>query len=152
MQAIWNDFGFYFWALTTALVVIALAWLAWLTFAGGAAEAEPAESPLPTPADTLADLNEQVQALTEAAPLMRATLGRSLQYCGLVRYPDGAGAQAFSLAVFNARGDGFVLTSSVRGGLNAKPLTAWASAHALSAEEQTALDEARGQTEIEKRA
>jgi hypothetical protein len=76
---------------------------------------------------------------------MQATLGRSLQYSGLVRYADGSGAQAFSLAVSNARGDGFVLSSSVRGGVSAKQLSRWASGQPLSLEEQSAIDQARGQ-------
>jgi hypothetical protein len=99
---------------------------------------------VPDPA-ALSALSERVTALAEAAPHMQATLGRSLQYCGLVRYADGTGAQAFSLAVSNARGDGFVLTSSVRGGLSAKPLSRWTSGQPLSREEQSALDQALGQ-------
>jgi hypothetical protein len=148
MLELWNAFGFYLWALTTGLVVIALAWLAYNTFAGpGEAEAEQ-EPAAPAGAADLAGLealSDRITALAEAAPHMQATLGRTLQYCGLVRYADGSGAQAFSLAVSNARGDGFVLSSSVRGGLNAKPLSRWTSAQALSLEEQSALDQARGQ-------
>ncbi len=33
MLEIWNAYGLYLWALTTVLVVISLAWLAWQTFA-----------------------------------------------------------------------------------------------------------------------
>ena len=36
------------------------------------------------------------------------------------------------------------VSSSVRGGLSAKPLSRWTSAQALSLEEQSALDQARG--------
>ena len=79
-----------------------------------------------------------------AHPAMLPSYGRSLQYTGLVRYTDVTGAQAFSLAVSNARGDGFVLSSSVRGGLSAKPLTRWSSPQPLSLEEQSAIDQARG--------
>jgi hypothetical protein len=92
-------------------------------------------------------LDERVTSLTEAAPHMQATLGRSLQYTGLVRYTDVTGAQAFSLAVSSARGDGFVLSSSVRGGLTAKPLSRWSSLQPLSLEEQSAIDQARGDQE-----
>ena len=145
MLELWNSSGFYLWALTTALVIIALAWLAYNSFSAQGGEAEhaaPAAGQDPAAMQALAD---RVTALAEAAPHMQATLGRTLQYCGLVRYADGSGAQAFSLAVSNARGDGFVLSSSVRGGLNAKPLSRWTSAQALSLEEQSALDQARGQ-------
>jgi hypothetical protein len=143
MLELWNSSGFYLWALTTGLVVIALAWLAYNTFSG---QSEPEQQTPATGADpaALESLSDRVTALAEAAPHMQATLGRSLQYSGLVRYADGSGAQAFSLAVSNARGDGFVLSSSVRGGLSAKPLTRWTSAQALSLEEQSALDQARG--------
>ena len=141
MQELWNAYGFYLWAMTTALVLIALAWLAYNTLAAQPDEVEPAEQVDPA---ALQALNERVEAVAEAAPHMQATLGRSLQYCGLVRYADIQGAQAFSLAISNARGDGFVLSSSVRGGTSAKPITQWASSQALSHEEQTALDQARG--------
>jgi hypothetical protein len=139
MLELWTTYGFFLWALTTALVVIALAWLAWQTFAAPAESAGSAE-----PA-ALEALNERVTALTEAAPHMQATLGRTLQLFGLIKYADATGAQAFSLAISNARGDGFVLSSSVRGGLNAKPLTRWSSSLPLSREEQSAVEQARGQ-------
>jgi len=151
MLELWNTSGFYLWALTTGLVVIALAWLAYNTFSGQG-EAEPPEvgtdtPPAPSDPAAMESLAERVAGLAEATPHMQATLGRALQYTGLVRYTDGTGAQAFSLAVFNARGDGFVLSSSVRGGLSAKPLSRWTSAQPLSLEEQSALDQARGQQE-----
>ncbi len=147
MLQLWNDFGFYLWGLTTALVLVALAWLAYNSFAAqDDGESETSGGAGPDPA-ALAALNERVSALAEAAPHMQATLGRTLQCFGLVRYPDGAGAQAFSLAVCNARGDGFVLSSSVRGGFNAKPLSRWSSKQALGQEEQAAIAEARGQYE-----
>lgn len=143
MLELWSTYGFYLWALTTALVVIALAWLAWTTFASPPVVSE--DSPLDV--GSLEALSEQVTALAEAAPHMQATLGRTLQLHGLMRYSDASGAQAFSLAVSNVRGDGFVLSSSVRGGLNAKPLLRWSSNQPLSLEEQSAIDQARGQLE-----
>jgi len=142
MLELWNNAGFYLWALTTALVIVALAWLAYNTFAAaGDAAAAP-----PPPVDTaiMLGLDERVTSLAEATPHMQATLGRSLQHTGLVRYTDVTGAQAFSLAVSNARGDGFVLSSSVRGGVSAKPLSRWSSLQPLSLEEQSAIDQARG--------
>src|SRR5256885_16949772 len=107
MLALWNSSGFYLWALTTGLVVIALAWLAYNTFSGQG-EAEHGHDVPPAGVDpaALESLSERVTALAEAAPHMQATLGRSLQYSGLVRYSDGSGAQAFSLPVSNPRGDG----------------------------------------------
>jgi hypothetical protein len=147
MLEFWNAYGLYLWAVTTALVIIALAWLAWSSFTSEADD-EPETTPTEAPApEALAELTERLDALTEAAPHMQATLGRALQFCGLVRFADGTGAQAFSLAVSNARGDGFVLSSSVRGGLSAKALARWASSQPLSLEEQSAVDQARGQHE-----
>jgi hypothetical protein len=145
MLEIWNNAGFYLWALTTALVIVALAWLAYNTFAAQG-DAAAADAPVVDTAIMLG-LDERVTSLSEAAPHMQATLGRSLQYTGLVRYTDVTGAQAFSLAVSNARGDGFVLSSSVRGGVSAKPLAQWSSLQALSLEEQSAIDHARGEQE-----
>lgn len=147
MQAFWTEYGFFLWGLTTVLAIIALAWLAWNTFAQGAEEDESAageEAPL-----VPAELAAQVQELAEGAPLMRASLGRALQFVGLERYVDTTGAPAFALAVVSARGDGFVLASSVRGGLTTKPVQGWGPAGKaiLSAEEQLALDRARGQLE-----
>ncbi len=142
MQEIWTAYGFYLWAMTTALVLIALAWLAYNTFAGHPEEA--VEQTQPVDPALLQTLIERVDAVSEAAPHMQATLGRTLQYCGLVRYADVQGAQAFSLAISNARGDGFVLSSSVRGGTNAKPITQWSATQPFSLEEQSAIDQARG--------
>jgi len=143
MVELWNTYGFYLWALTTALVVVALAWLAWSTFSS-----QPeTESQSEIDPGRLEALAERVTALAEAAPHMQATLGRTLQFSGLVRYTDGAGAQAFALAVSNARGEGFVLSSSVRGGLNLKTLVHWASNQSLSREEQSAIEQARSQQE-----
>src|SRR5688572_9483623 len=116
MQEIWTAYGFYLWAMTTALVLIALAWLAYSMFTGQSEEEE-SKTEAADPA-MLQALTERVDALSEAAPHMQATLGRSLQYCGIVRYADVQGAQAFSLALANARGDGVVISSSVRGGTN----------------------------------
>lgn len=148
MQVFWTEYGFYLWGLTTALALIALAWLAWNSFAQPAEEDGPREA-APEADGPAGDLAAQVQELAEGAPLMRASLGRALQFVGLERYIDTAGAPAFALAVANARGDGFVLISSVRGGLTAKPLLAWTpTAKALfSAEEQLAVDQARAQLE-----
>jgi len=140
MLQLWTDYGFYLWGLTTALVVIALAWLAYNTFSAQGSDQEETGAVDSAALETLA---ERVAGLAEAAPHMQATLGRTLQFCGLVRYADGTGAQAFSLAVSNARGDGFVLSSSVRGGLSAKALGRWTANQPLSLEEQSAVEQAR---------
>jgi hypothetical protein len=145
MLELWNAYGFYLWGITTALALIALAWLAWNTFS-----AQPeAESDAQTGESRVDELKSQVTSLAEATPMMQATLGRTLQFFGLVRYSDTTGAQAFALAVSNARGDGFVLSSSIRGGLNAKPLAGWRADQkfSLSAEEQSAVEKAREQRE-----
>ncbi len=138
MLEFWADYGLALWGLTTALAVIALVWLGWIQFAGlseGDAAAALAED--------LAELKGQLDELAESAPLMKASLGRALQHVGVVRYNDPAGAQSFSLVVANARGEGFVLSSSVRGGLLTKPLVGWTSQVALTPEEQAAVREAR---------
>ena len=143
MLEFWTTYGFYLWLLTTALAVIALAWLAWNTFAP-----EPDAPPEATlDPKAFADLEARVTTLVEAAPLMGASLGRALQFSGLVRYTDPTGAQAFALAIANARGDGFILSSSVRGGFNAKPLAAWGAQMALSPEEHEAAQQALAQRE-----
>lgn len=144
MQEIWTAYGFYLWAMTTALVLIALAWLAYNTFAGQGDEDEVAAQTQQTDPAALEALKERVEAVSEATPHIQATLGRSLQHFGMVRYADGQGAQAFSLALANARGDGFVLSSSIRGGMSVKLITQWASSQPFSLEEQSAIDQARG--------
>ena len=143
MLEFWNNYGLYLWGLTTALVVVALVWLAYNTFSGQEEETEAAGAS----AQALEALAERVTTLAEATPRMQATLGRTLQYIGLVRFADATGAQAFTLTIANARGDGFVLSSSVRGGLNAKPVARWAASQPLSREEQSAVEQAREQQE-----
>jgi len=144
MLEFWTAYGFYLWMLTTALVIIALAWLAWNAFFGAQPENEVTDQPN---INSLDDLEAQVTTLVQAAPHMQATLGRALQFFGLVRYADPTGAQAFALTVANARGDGFVISSSVRGGLTAKPMAAWGASGTLSAEEQKAIQQALTQRE-----
>lgn len=142
MAEFWAVNGFYLWALTTALVIIALAWLAWNTF-GPQAEEVSASAGDETDSSALETLAARIEVVHEALPHIQATLGRTLQRYGLVRHPDATGQQAFTLALANARGDGMVLASSVRGGLTAKSLVGWASGQALTKEEQEAVDRAR---------
>src|SRR6185503_5163207 len=103
------------WALTTALVIIALAWLAWNTF-GSTAEGSNTEVGAEADSSAFETLAARIEVFNEALPHMQATLGRTLQRYGLVRHADVTGQQAFTLALANARGDGMVLASSVRGG------------------------------------
>ncbi len=146
MQELWTSYGFYLWVFTTALVVIALVWLAWNTFgptpAAGAGSGEAADI---VEVRGLDELEGQVVKLTDAIPYMQATLGRAMQYYGLEKFSDPMGAQAFALAVASSRGDGFVLSSSVRGGVVVKPLTGWQSPQALTAEEEAAVERAQAQ-------
>jgi hypothetical protein len=141
MQVFWAEYGFYLWALTTALVLIALIWLGWNTFV----QPEALEAPPVEEDGEAAAIPAELSEALEGLPLMKATLGRTLQYIGLERYVDATGAAAFVLALANARGDGVVLSSSVRGGLLAKPLTAWSSASntPLTQEELLAVEQAR---------
>ena len=145
MQELWTTYGFYLWGLTTALVVVALGWLAWNTF-GEPADGETAGPPAAAPdVHRLSDMEERLTALTEAAPFMQATLGRALQYVGLARGSGAEGAQSFAVAVANARGDGFVLSGGATGGLNLKVLANWASNIPLSDEERAAISDAQSQ-------
>ena len=146
MAEFWAINGSYLWALTTALVIIALAWLAWNTF-GPAAEESKVSAGDELDSSALETLAARIEVVNEALPHMQATLGRTLQRYGLVRHADVTGQQAFTLALTNARGDGMVLASSVRGGLTAKSLVGWASGQALTKEEQEAVDRARNGTE-----
>lgn len=142
MNALWNEYGLYLWLLSTALTLLALAWLAWTTFTQHDEGAEALKADLTAQAHLLAELQTQVDELHEGAPLMRATLGRSLQFCGLVRYTDATGGAAFALALLNARGEGVLLASSVRGGVSTKPLSDWGHPQ-LTEEERAAIEQAR---------
>ncbi len=146
MQELWTSYGFYLWIFTTVLVIITLVWLAWNTFAPSpAAEAKAGDEVDVIEVKGLDELESQVVKLTEAFPFMQSTLGRAMQYFGLEKYSDPVGAQAFALAVASGRGDGFVLSSSVRGGVVVKSLTGWDSAQGLTVEEQAAVSQAQAQ-------
>ena len=70
MLELWNSAGFYLWALTTALVVIALAWLAFNAFAASADSSAVAPAGVdPTVVDAL---GERVTGLAEAHVLIDA--------------------------------------------------------------------------------
>jgi hypothetical protein len=145
MLELWTSFGFYLWAATTALVIIALAWLAWNTFTQSSSEGDSAvHERVEDVATRLGDLEEQFAVLNEAAPFMQATLGRALQYCGLAPHAS-EDPQSFSLAVANGRGEGFVI-SRAGGEVTAKPLADWESPQGLSSEEKAAVEKAHPRT------
>ncbi|MBI4769870.1 MAG: DUF4446 family protein [Chloroflexi bacterium] len=136
------------WLITTALVLIALAWLAWLSFEREQAVGESGVDP-----DELERMAGQVSQLLWATMEMKTSLSGSLQGVGLVRfdaYPDAGGQQSFSVALTNAQGDGVVI-SSLHGRANtrvfAKPLSMWNSDIQLSNEELAAIEQARGQAQ-----
>jgi hypothetical protein len=139
MQEFWNTYGFYLWALTTALVLVALLWLAWNTWGH-----EPEEAP----EHVLEPMDERVADILESVPLMQASLGRTVQFVGLERFADAAGSAGFALALLNARGDGIVLTHKV-GLLSATSVKMWTSANGamLSEEEKLAVTQAHQQLE-----
>ncbi len=146
MHELWTAYGFYLWVFTTVLVIITLVWLAWNTFAPSpAAEGKAGNEMDVIEVPGLDELESQVVKLTEAIPYMQATLGRTMQYFGLEKYSDPVGAQAFTLAVASGRGDGFVISSSVRGGVVVKSLASWDSTQGLTAEEQAAVSQAQAQ-------
>lgn len=143
MQVLWTEYGLFLWAFTTMLVIIALLWLAWNTFGAGptVTDKDSAENRGGSP--ELSELEERLNNLSETMPYIQGTLGRTLQYYNLIQYTDAMGAQAFSLAVASARGDGFVVSTSVRGGLTAKALIGWESNQSLTAEERSAVQQAQ---------
>lgn len=146
MQELWTAYGFYLWIFTTALVIITLVWLAWNTFGPAPApEADAGDEVDVIEIRGLDELEAQVVKLTEAMPYMQATLGRVMQFYGLEKYADPMGAQAFALAITGGRGDGFIISSSVRGGVAVKLLAEWQSNQPLTAEEQSAVDQAQAQ-------
>ena len=83
-----------------------------------------------------------VSKLESRAQTIERTLEHTIQWLGIVRYNpfrNTGGAQSFALAVVDARGDGFVL-SSLHARENtrvyAKPLDQWESEYTLTDEEK----------------
>jgi hypothetical protein len=94
---------------------------------------------------------DTVSELETRARTMERTLQHTVQWIGIVRYNpfrNTGGAQSFALAVADARGDGFVL-SSLHARENtrvyAKPLNQWESEYTLTDEEREAISRARRQ-------
>jgi hypothetical protein len=92
--------------------------------------------------ETVSALETRTEALEQARP-------HALQWVGSVRFNPfrhTGGAQSFTLAITDDRGDGFVL-SSLHARENtrvyAKPLHEWASEHMLTDEEKQAIERAQ---------
>lgn len=149
MSQFYLEFGPLLWLITTGLVIIALIWLAWLSFTGR--EDEAAYGPSADPGEVEHTAGQVSKLLWETMEL-KASMINSVQAAGLVKYdayPDVGGEQSFSVAFANPRGDGLVV-SSLHGRTNtrvyAKPVRNWGSDHNLSGEEISALDKAREYT------
>lgn len=92
----------------------------------------------------------EIDGMKKALSLLEASVARSVQNVGLVRYNpfgDTGGDQSFALALLDARGDGIII-SSLHGRtatrFYAKPVKAGASLLSLSEEEKEALEQAMG--------
>jgi hypothetical protein len=90
----------------------------------------------------------RIDALTSLHQELEAVLRRAVQRVGVVRFnpfPDAGGDQSFAIALLDAEGTGIVV-SSLHGRTNtrvfAKPVSGGRSKHALSAEEQDAIERA----------
>lgn len=91
------------------------------------------------------ETESQIEALSSRTRTLEEQMNGAVRYVGLVRYdafPDVAGSQSFSLAVYDERGDGAIISSIV--GRNScrvysKPLVAGRSERDLSQEEQRAI-------------
>ena len=123
-----------------------LGWLLWRTLIGGV---WPLRSKSRADLEQVERTAEQVSQLLMSTMEMRASLGRSIQSVGIVRYGAGevGGGQSFSVAMADGQGNGVVL-SFINGRhttrVYAKPVHLWGSSHRLSDEEQRAIDQARG--------
>jgi hypothetical protein len=97
--------------------------------------------------DTVA---RELDELTARAAILEGAQRRSFQRAGLVRYnpfEETGGNQSFALALLDARGDGWVLSSlHARSGTRvyAKAITAGRAESGLSGEESAAIEQAMG--------
>jgi hypothetical protein len=97
--------------------------------------------------DTVA---RELDELTARASILEGAQRRSFQRAGLVRYnpfEETGGNQSFALALLDARGDGWVLSSlHARSGTRvyAKAITAGRAESGLSGEESAAIEQAMG--------
>lgn len=148
MSEFFNTYAPVLWLITTGLVVIALAWLAWMSF--GKEEAAGAGG---VDAEQIEKMAAQLSQLVWATLEMKTSLAGSIQGVGLLRfdaYPDTGGQQSFSACFADSQGNGVVI-SSLHGRANtrvyARPLRLWISEMQLSKEELAAIEVARGQIE-----
>ena len=90
-------------------------------------------------------LSDEVDTLTARAAILETVQRRAVQQVGLVRYnpfEDTGGNQSFAVALLDAHGDGFIVSSlHARSGtrIYAKAVAAGKSEAALSEEESEAL-------------
>jgi hypothetical protein len=109
------------------------------------AEGKSLEAILDAHLDKVYAVARDLDDLAARAAVLEATQRRALQRIGLVRYnpfEDTGGNQSFALAVVDARGDGFVVSSlHARAGTRVygKAIAGGRSESALSAEEAEAL-------------
>lgn len=97
----------------------------------------------------LEDTRARTERLATWGKQVDATLARSVQGVGLVRFrafEDTGGDQSFALALADAEGNGVVLSAlygrdATR--VYAKPIQGWVSSRPLTAEEERALAQAR---------
>jgi len=143
MTDFFNTYAPLLWFLTTGLVVIALAWLAWLSF-GREGEGEEAAARQEAVASRLAEISQGWEQFKDSAP-------SSLRAVGMIRYdayPDVGGERSFSLALADSQGNGVVI-SSLYGRSNtrvdARRLFYWEPDGPMSQQELEAVGEARRQ-------
>ena len=107
----------------------------------------------PAPRVDGAALPEDVVGLRQEVAALRAEAAGAIRHLGIVRYdafasggPSVGGRLSWSVALLDDAGDGVVLTA-IHGRSEArsyaKSITAWASEHPLSPEEQEAVAAAR---------
>ncbi|NPV81262.1 MAG: DUF4446 family protein [Firmicutes bacterium] len=97
----------------------------------------------------LTRLESSVGHLNSQLDDIAAEVLRSFKYLSIIRFDafhDMGGAQSFSIALCDSRGNGIILTglhSRDEFRVYAKPVEAWCSPYQLSDEERQALDAAR---------
>ena len=107
------------------------------------------ESLLHTYAARVKEMASQAQSLDAATTRLERDLRNSLQRVGVVRYnpfADVGGNQSFAIALTDALGNGFVISSlhhRAKTQVYGKPLTDWTSPYARSDEESSAIEIAR---------
>ncbi len=143
MTDFFNTYAPLLWFLTTGLVVIALIWLAWLSFGreeGGEEEAMRQEA-----------VAARVAEISQGWEQFKSGATGSLQALGISHYdayPDVGGERSFSLALADSQGNGVVITS-LYGRSNTRVhlrrLDFWQPDAQLSQQELEAVEEARRQ-------